>query len=429
MNRTLAFRRAGRLLALCLLLLPALPGGAGRAEEKPLPAPREPVSLVTILQEDHQGNALRFPSFLAFDQDQDEVYVLSGGVRGFIIHDNTLFPYLFLGPGRGLDSPQGVFFDPRDGRVFVCQGRSATQPPRLTILDGAFFPAGEIFLAGMPGAENFSPGRGVVGRTGNIYLAGSGSRGVLVLAPDGQFLRWLKPMDSVLGQDGEEAAGEMPQEPAAAGGEAGDNPLGLPAELLPASRLKAARAEAGPGQGPVAVNDIIRDSEGRLFLLSEETSKVYVYGSNEELLFSFGQKGGSSGKMSRPRGLAIDEARKSIYIVDYMRHTILVFDTGGKYLFEFGGRGTGPLWFNFPTAISVNRRGQIFIADLFNNRVQVLKAEFDVRFPLFQGAAKSERPAGPGLPEAGAREPGAGEPEPFLPEPFSEEPLPPQANE
>ena len=417
MTRILPCRLAGRLPALCLLLLAALPGSGRSEEPPPLSAgPREPVSLVTVLQEDHQGNALRFPSALAFDPDQDEVYVLSGGQRGFIIYDSALFPHLFLGPGRGLEAPQGIFFDPGDGRVFVCQGRSATQPPRLTILDGAFFPVAEIVLAGMPGAENFSPGRGLVGRTGNIYLAGTGSRGVLVLAPDGQFLRWLRPMDSVLGQDKESPDKDLPQEPVPVDSGDGDNPMGLPAELLPSSRLKAPRAEAGPGLGPVAVNDIVRDSEGRLFLLSEETSKVYVYGINEELLFSFGQKGGSSGKMSRPRGLAIDEARKSIYIVDYMRHTILVFDTGGKYLFEFGGRGTGPLWYNFPTAISVDRRGQIFIADLFNNRVQVLKAEFDVRFPFFQGGSRSERPGEePGPPEAEVGEEKA----------FSEEPLPP----
>lgn len=414
----------GRWLMGCLAALFVWAAAPCPAEEKKEPV-RQPVVLVSILQEDHQGERLRFPSVVAFDQEQEEIYVLSGGKKGFVIYDSNLFPHLFLGPGRGLDAPQGIFFHPRDGRVFVCQGRSASQPPRLTILNGAFIPVGEILIADMPEAETFSPSRGVVGKNGNIYLAGAGSPGVLVLNHDGGFLRWLRPLDSVRPQEEEEEPGreKTPEQkifPDGTGdgtGEeseaTGDNPLGLPEELLPRSRLKAARASTGSRQGPVMINDIIMDRDGHLFLLSEETSKVYVYTAGEEFLFSFGQKGGSSGKMSRPRGLAMDEARKSIYIVDYMRHTIMVYDTGGKYLFEFGGRGTGPLWFNFPNSISVDRKGQIIIADLFNSRVQILRADFDVRFPMFQGL----------------KTPPSATETPRDEEPFSEEQILPEKNE
>lgn len=400
------------LLPRCLswLLLAFLAAGTTTpclAEEAK--APEEPVSLVTILDQDHQGEAMRFPSGLAYDPEQEELYLISGGKRGFIIYDSGFFPHLFLGAGRGIDAPQGIFFNRRDGRVFVCQGPSTTRPARLTILNGAFFPVNEILFDQIPGAEDFSPLRGTIGKTGNIYLAGVNNRGVLVLDPDGKFLRWLKPLDTIHLQEEERVALEkqtagQPVSPASTGitDDPGDNPLGLPEELLPKSRLKSGRTATGPGQGPVTVNDIISDSEGHLFLLSEETSKVYVYASSEEFIFSFGQKGGSSGKMSRPRGLAMDETRKSIYLVDYMRHTILVYDTAGKYLFEFGGRGDGPLWFNFPTSITVDRRGQIYIADLFNNRVQVLKANFDVRFPIFQ-VPKTPSPPAPAEP-AGTEE-------------------------
>jgi DNA-binding beta-propeller fold protein YncE len=96
--------------------------------------------------------------------------------------------------------------------------------------------------------------------------------------------------------------------------------------------------------------------------------------------------------MSRPRGIAINEGRKIIYIVDYMRHTILVYDLAGKYLFEFGGRGSGPLWFNFPNSITVDRKGRLIVADLFNNRVQILKTEFSQTFTGSKGL-KTDTPA------------------------------------
>jgi DNA-binding beta-propeller fold protein YncE len=60
-----------------------------------------------------------------------------------------------------------------------------------------------------------------------------------------------------------------------------------------------------------------------------------------------------------------------MYIVDYMRHTITVYDHDGKYLFEFGGLGFDPGWFWFPNNIGVDKKGRVYVADFFNHRVQV----------------------------------------------------------
>ena len=400
----------GGLIRHCCCLASCLLGIAAstvlcRAEEEKA-TPKQPMSVVTILNDDNQGEALRFPSTVAFDPEQEEIYVINGGNKmGFVIYDSDFLPHLFLGAGRGIDTPQSIFFDHREGTLFVCQGKSATRPPRLTILNGAFFPIKEIVFDRIPEAENFSPFRGTLGKTGNIYLVDNNTRGVLVLDKEGNFLRWLRPVDSIRpqmerkspekdSQVTKEAVAESPppSEPSPSEPPAETGLLDLPPELQPKARLKSEKPTDGPSQGPVMVNNIITDSDGHLFLLSEETSKVYVYSINEEFLFSFGEKGGSTGKMSRPRGIAINEGRKTIYIVDYMRHTILVYDLAGKYLFEFGGRGSGPLWFNFPNSITVDRKGRLIVADLFNNRVQVLKTEFSQTFTGSKGL-KTDTPA------------------------------------
>jgi DNA-binding beta-propeller fold protein YncE len=111
--------------------------------------------------------------------------------------------------------------------------------------------------------------------------------------------------------------------------------------------------------------------DGRIYLLSGETSHVYVYDENREFLFSFGKKGGSSGKMSRPVGIGVDSSRARQYVVDYMRHTVLVYDREGTYLREFGGLGWGPGWFQYPSDITVDSSGRVIVADTFNNRVEV----------------------------------------------------------
>jgi len=388
------FVRRCACLAACLLSIAAA-SGLSQAEEAATPI-QQPMSVVTILTDDNQGEPLRFPSAVAFDSEQEEIYVINGGKMGFVIYDSDFIPHLFLGAGRGIDSPQSIFFDTRDGNVFICQGKSAKRPPRLTILNGAFFPVKEILFDTIPEAENFSPFRGALGKTGNIYLVDNNIRGVLVLDKEGDFLRWLKPKDIIrrkIVRDTseknpltEKEAAETPSPPESPPSPEEAELLGdLPPELRPKARAKRGDSADGPMLEPIVINDIMTDSDGHLFFLSEETSKVYVYAVNEEFLFSFGEKGGSTGKMSRPRGIAINEGRKTIYIVDYMRHTVLAFDLAGKYLYEFGGRGSGPLWFNFPNSITVDRKGRLIVADLFNNRVQILKAEYDMTFTGSKG--------------------------------------------
>jgi hypothetical protein len=103
-----------------------------------------------------------------------------------------------------------------------------------------------------------------------------------------------------------------------------------------------------------------------------------VYSADETFLFSFGKKGGGPRSLSTPRNLTIDESRGLIYVVDFMRHTILVYDLNdGHFLFEFGGKGTGLGWFAYPNDIAIDRNGRVFIADLFNHRVQILHVEYE----------------------------------------------------
>jgi DNA-binding beta-propeller fold protein YncE len=121
------------------------------------------------------------------------------------------------------------------------------------------------------------------------------------------------------------------------------------------------------------------DGQGRIYLVSEETGHIYVYDEDRNPLFQFGVKGGSSGKLSRPKAVAVDNRDGRMYVVDYMRHTINVYDREGEYMFEFGGKGWLPGWFSFPTTITVDPTGRVFVADLFNSRVQVFNPRLQTK--------------------------------------------------
>ena len=123
----------------------------------------------------------------------------------------------------------------------------------------------------------------------------------------------------------------------------------------------------------VNINYVTVDQAGRIYLVSEEVSHIYVYDENRKFLFKFGQKGGSTAKLSRPLAVGVDNRSGRMYVVDYMRHTISAYDKEGKYLFEFGGLGWGEGWFQYPKDITVDSMGRILVADTFNNRIEVFQ--------------------------------------------------------
>lgn len=334
-----------------------------------------PVHLVSMITQDDHGKPLNYPSTVFSDRVMNETYVVTGGGGRINIYADNFFPLVSLGKGRGVDSPRGVLVD-RDGRLFICQGDNQKSPTRITILNGALFTQQEIFMSDIPGTENFLPHRIAMGLKGELYLAGLNHRGVLILDKNGKFLRWLKPEDQIrtaaTGEETELTLESLEEQTA-----------DLPAELTPEIGRLIADDEDERNVGPVQITDLTTDNDGHLYLLSEETGKIYVYRADDELLFTFGKKGGSSGKLSRPRGVALDTKRRCVYVVDYMRHTILVYDLSGRFLFEFGGLGLRAGWFNFPTDVAVDSQGRVIVADLFNQRVQVLELEFPASYPLF----------------------------------------------
>ena len=108
-----------------------------------------------------------------------------------------------------------------------------------------------------------------------------------------------------------------------------------------------------------------------MYFLSEQWGRVFVYDENETFLFSFGDKGGDRGKLARARGITVDSRKKRIYIVDYLRHTVLVYNLKGQWLYEIGGKGSRAGSFFYPSAVCTDNDGNLYVADTFNHRVQI----------------------------------------------------------
>jgi hypothetical protein len=285
----------------------------------------QPVRCVEVISSDDVGNELSYPSALFYDAESDEIYVTSPLKNKLVILTSSYFPYMSIGAGRGLHNAGSCF--QKDGLLYVCTGAGKDdRRPHLSVLNGSLFPVKKIYFSGFERSEAFLPRKVVVGESGNIYVAGLAGFGAVVLDGDGNYLRQIEPRDEALGV--------------------------------------AERAT-------IISMDI--DGSGNLYLLSETMGRVYVYDRNENFLYKFGQKGGDVGKLARPRGIAVDDRNRRVFVVDYQRHSVSAFSLSGDFLYEFGGMGSGRGWLNYPSDLCVDGFGRVLVADTFNHRVQVFE--------------------------------------------------------
>jgi DNA-binding beta-propeller fold protein YncE len=307
-------------------------------EDQGQPTGLEPVKLLAIFSTDISGKRMGYPSNIYYDWFMNEIYVSSSGPL-LTIYNDEYFPVASLGEGRGIINMNSFVVD-KEGHIFVSQGQTSddqgrTRPSAVRVFNAAFFKVRDMYMDEIPGTTNFQPDNMALSPGHDLlYIASRGGQGVLVLDLEGNFKRWLVPL---------KVGGVIE--------EIGDDP-GHPDAL----RIK----------------DVVVDSNGRIYMLAHFDGRIYVLDRNENFLFAFGILGGSTGKLSNPRSIAVDVKRQVIYVVDYMRHAVNVYDyVDGEFLFEFGGLGRSEGWFQFPNHIAVDRYGHVLVADMFNNRVQV----------------------------------------------------------
>ncbi len=285
------------------------------------------VNVIAILNKNEYGKSFMFPVSIAIDPVTYEIYVVDSGKDEITIYSPDFFPEITLDRGRGLRAPYGVAID-KNGTFYVIQAPSSGKPASLSIFNPAGLLEKDIYFKDMPfnGSSEFIPASIALDQD-HIYIAGRTFRGVLVLNKSGKFEKVITVTDSI--------APEFPEE----------------------------KAE---------IRAVYVDKKGRLYLLSDEMGRFYVFDKFGTFLFKGGTKGGGPGKLSRPRGICADPNAGLIFVIDYMRHTGLAYDYNtGKFLFEFGGEGWAPGWFDGPTDIKIDNFGRIYVADMFNRRVQV----------------------------------------------------------
>lgn len=157
------------------------------------------------------------------------------------------------------------------------------------------------------------------------------------------------------------------------------------------------------------------DKDGNFYVADSGNGRILVFDQSGKPLRKFGE-----GKLAAPVGISIAEDNNDIYVSDRINNAILIFNENGKlkksfmmhmpldikvikdkvYVTTFGpvfitnregkviqkigGRGRGAGQFDFANGIAIGPKGDMYVSDLNNLRIQALDRNGEIKW--IQGA-------------------------------------------
>jgi hypothetical protein len=103
-----------------------------------------------------------------------------------------------------------------------------------------------------------------------------------------------------------------------------------------------------------------------------ETGRHRLIALNEEgvIVKTIGKRGNQSGEFNFPTNVSIDKAG-NIYVVDAMNFRIQIFNKNGELQKEFGSNGDATGTFASPKGIAIDSYGHIYVADALFHAIQI----------------------------------------------------------
>jgi DNA-binding beta-propeller fold protein YncE len=179
---------------------------------------------------------------------------------------------------------------------------------------------------------------------------------------------------------------------------------GAVAVAAPAGFPHFLRMWGSHGSAPGSFNSpdqVAVDARGHVYVADRQNNRVEEFDSRGQLLGVIGHAGSGPGEFSGPRGVAVDR-RGDLYVADSANNRIEKFDAAGLLIAVWGrghgdgSAGTGPGQFNSPRGLATDRAGDLYVADHGNNRIQKLAPSGKVLALWGRGGGDGLAGRGPG---------------------------------
>lgn len=119
------------------------------------------------------------------------------------------------------------------------------------------------------------------------------------------------------------------------------------------------------------------DRDNNIWVTDVGLHQVFKFSHEGQVLLRLGEAGvpgDDSLHFNKPTDIAF-AADGGFYVSDgYGNNRVIRFSPEGKYLFQWGKKGSGPGEFDLPHGLATDAAGNIYVADRENNRIQVFDA-------------------------------------------------------
>lgn len=260
--------------------------------------------------------------------------------------------------------------------VAVHHGRVFVSDMVVNVVQVFVVPEGRHFSIGGKGYGQIGKPAGLaVDGAGNLYVADTAEKSIMIYDRDGNFLRRLggAPFFDRLGSVAVDNKGERIYA-VDIGGAASEN-----------HRIRIFDARTGKhlfdfgkrGNGPGEFNlprDVAIGKDGRLYVVDNGNFRIQIFDAGGRYLKSFGKIGIMPGDFAQPKDAAADAAG-NLYVTDTAYGNIQIFDSEGNLLMFIGGRSDrdGPASYNLLAGIFVDEDGRIYVTDQWFGKVDVFR--------------------------------------------------------
>lgn len=269
--------------------------------------------------------------------------------------------------GEGLVKPYAVAVF--QGRVFV----SDTAQRFVSVFD---LPNGRFYRIGDEGPGQLAKPAGLdVDVAGNLYVADSSAKAVVVFDKEGRFLRriggakWFTRISSVT----VDPKGDRMYVVDIGGVRSQDHRVRVFNPLDGVHLFDFGSRGSGPGEFNFPY-DLAVGKEGRLYVVDSGNFRVQVFDRDGRYLDGFGSPGKLPGSFARPKEIAAD-AEGNVYVVDAAFGNLQVFDSYGNLLLFIGQQGERdePARYKLPSGIHVDEDGRVYLVDQWFRKIDVFR--------------------------------------------------------
>ena len=118
------------------------------------------------------------------------------------------------------------------------------------------------------------------------------------------------------------------------------------------------------------------DSKKNLYIADLQNHRIVKWQSQSSIVVAGGNgQGNSPNQLNDPVGLYFDEPNNNLYISNYLGHSIIkwkIGETQGTFIAGIVGQnGISSTEFDHPSTVTLDKNGNIYVADTYNHRIQL----------------------------------------------------------